>query len=430
MAIQPTAAERSIFQRRESEVRSYCRRFNTVFNHATGSVIADVEGHEYIDFLAGCASLNYGHNDPDMKAALLEYITRDGIAHSLDLFTTAKGRFLEAFETIILEPRRMDYRVQFTGPTGTNAVEAALKLARKVTGRTNVVAFTNSFHGVTQGALAATANKYYRMSPVVPLHGVFRMPFDGYLGPAMDTAEILARMLADPSSGLDAPAAILVETVQGEGGLNTASQDWLRRIEDLARQHGALLIIDDVQAGCGRTGTFFSFEEMGVMPDLVTMSKSLSGYGLPMAILLIRSEFDRWRPGEHNGTFRGNTHAFVTAEVALRKFWADKAFAQDVAGKAAVVANRLSAISDQIPAGRVKGRGMMVGVDAGSGRLAADICRRCFENGLIIETSGAYDEVVKVLAPLTTPVDLLDRGLTILAGAVRSTLAGEQCAAE
>jgi len=393
-------------------------------------MVQDTDGQEYIDFLAGCASLNYGHNDPDMKEALLDYIKQDGMAHSLDLFTTAKQKFLESFEKIILAPRGMNYRVQFTGPTGTNAIEAALKLARKVTGRTNVVAFTNGFHGVTQGALAATGNKHHRMAPVVPLQGVSRMPFDGYLGPDIDTADILERMLSDPSSGLDAPAAIIFETVQGEGGLNPASPTWVRRVADLARQHGALLIIDDVQAGCGRTGTFFSFEEMGVMPDLVAMSKSLSGFGLPMAILLIRPEYDRWRPAEHNGTFRGNTHAFVTAEVALRKFWADKAFVGNVANKAVLVASRLSTISDRIPAARVKGRGMMVGIDVRSGQLASQICRGCFENGLIIETSGAYDEVVKVLAPLTTPVDLLERGLDILAGSVRSVLAGEQCAAE
>jgi diaminobutyrate-2-oxoglutarate transaminase len=430
MALHSTATEKSVFQRRESEVRSYCRNFNAVFSCASGSIIQDVDGREYIDFLAGCASLNYGHNDPDMKNALLTYISQDGIAHSLDLFTAAKRRFLESFERIILEPRGMNYRVQFTGPTGTNAIEAALKLARKVTGRTNVVAFTNGFHGVTQGALAATGNQHHRMAPVVPLHGVSRMPFDGYLGPEIDTADILERMLSDPSSGLDAPAAILLETVQGEGGLNPASPAWVRRVADLARQHGALLIIDDVPAGCGRTGTFFSFEEMGVMPDLVAMSKSLSGFGLPMAILLIRPEYDCWRPGEHNGTFRGNTHAFVTAEVALRKFWADKAFAGSASNKAALVASRLSAISDQIPAARLKGRGMMIGIDVGSGQLAAQICRRCFENGLIIETSGARDQVVKVLAPLTTPVDLLERGLGILAGAVRSVMTGEQCAAE
>ena len=309
----------------------------SVFDTARGSLITDELGRQYVDFLAGCASLNYGHNDPDMKQALLDHIMRDGIAHGLDLFTPAKRKFLEDFESLILEPRGLDYRVQFTGPTGANAVEAALKLARKVTGRTNVIAFTNGFHGVTMGALAATGNKFHRMGPAIPLNGVSRLPYDGYLGKDVDTAEVLERMLADPSSGLDAPAAILLETVQGEGGLNAASPSWLRRMARLAERHGALLIVDDIQAGCGRTGTFFSFEGTGIVPDLVVLSKSLSGFGLPMALLLIRPQHDIWRPAEHNGTFRGNTHAFVTAQVALRKFWSDDAFAPRIAAKAAHV---------------------------------------------------------------------------------------------
>jgi diaminobutyrate-2-oxoglutarate transaminase len=418
------ATDLSVFNRRESEVRSYCRRLDTVFKKASGSIITDEAGRKYIDFLAGCASLNYGHNDPDMKQALLDHIGQDGIAHGLDLFTTAKRKFLEDFESVILEPCGLDYRVQFTGPTGANAVEAALKLARKVTGRTNVIAFTNGFHGVTMGALAATGNKFNRMGPSVPLNGVSRLPYDGYLGKDINTAEVLERMLTDPSSGLDAPAAILLETVQGEGGLNVASPSWLRQIAHLAAQHGALLIIDDIQAGCGRTGTFFSFEGVGIVPDLVVLSKSLSGFGLPMALLLIRPQHDLWRPAEHNGTFRGNTHAFVTAQVAVRKFWSNDVFARRTAAKAARVADRLTAMTSLVPKSRVKGKGMMIGIDVGSGEMAEAICRRCFENGLIIETSGAYDEVVKILAPLNTPDDVLDDGLNILQAAVHATADG------
>jgi diaminobutyrate-2-oxoglutarate transaminase len=430
MEVSKPPTEGSIFQRRESEVRSYCRRFTAVFHAARGSLILGEDGREYIDFLAGCASLNYGHNDPDMKNALLEHITHDGISHGLDLFTTAKREFLENFERIILEPRRMDHRVQFTGPTGANAVEAALKLARKVTKRTNVIAFTNGYHGVTAGALAATGNRYHPMGPEVPLHGITHMPFDGYFGSGFDTADILERMLSDPSSGVDAPAAILLETVQGEGGLNAASPAWIKRIESIARRHGALLIIDEVQAGCGRTGTFFSFENFGVTPDLVAMSKSLSGFGLPMALLLIRPQYDQWAPAEHNGTFRGNTHAFVTARVALEKFWSDDVFARKIMMRANLVTERLTRIAEGIPGSRLKGRGMMQGLDVGSGELASDICSRCFERGLIIETSGAYDEVVKILAPLTTPDVLLERGLDILESVAKAAVSTNRVAAE
>ena len=419
----------SIFVRRESEARSYCRGFDTVFTAARGSELFGRDGRRYIDFLAGCSSLDYGHNDPDMKAALFEHISGDGIAHGLDLHTGPKEAFLETFERLILEPRGMDHKVMFTGPTGANAVEAAMKLARKVTGRHEIVAFTNGFHGVTMGALAATGNGYHRGGASAPLNGVTRLPYDGYMGET-DTADLLEAMLKDPSSGLDAPAAILLEPVQGEGGLNAARPEWIRRVARLAREHGALLIVDDIQAGCGRTGTFFSFEGMEIEPDIVTMAKSASGFGLPFAMVLIRPEHDIFGPAEHNGTFRGNTHAFVTARVAIEKFWTNRAFEADIARRARIVEEGLSEIAAMIPGAYLKGRGMMRGVDVGSGELAGEICARAFENGLVIETSGPNDEVVKILAPLTTPDAILREGLSILTDAAREVTGSLSVAAE
>lgn len=412
--------DRTIFQRRESAARGYCRRFDTVFTSAKGSVMRDETGREYLDFLAGCAALNYGHNEPTMREALLQHIGADGLAMGLDLHSTAKRAFLETFESAILKPRKLPHRVQFTGPTGTNAVEAAMKLARKVTGRHNIIAFTNGYHGVTMGALAATGSAYNRMQ--MPLSGVTRMPFDGYQGPGIDTAALLARMLDDPSSGVDAPAAILLETVQGEGGLNAASAGWVQRIASLARQHGALLIVDDVQAGCGRTGSFFSFEPMGIVPDLVAMSKSLSGYGLPMAVVLVHPDHDQWLPAEHNGTFRGNTHAFVTATAALQTFWQTPGFEADIASRAALVHVHLERMAREVPGSTLKGRGMMQGLDVVSGELAGQVCSLAFERGLVIETSGARDQVLKVLAPLNTPLPQLEQGLAILQGALSDAL--------
>ena len=403
----------TVFERRESAARSYCRSMPVVFTKASGSELTDESGTTYIDFLAGCSSLNYGHNDPDMKAALVDHIAGDGIAHGLDLHTQTKADFLEAFESHILAPRGMDHRLMFTGPTGANAVEAAMKIARKVTGRTNIIAFTNGFHGVTMGALAATGNGYHRGGAAMDTQGVTRMPFDGY-AEGVDSAALLEQMLSDASGGIDAPAAILLETVQGEGGLNAASAGWVRRIAEIAKAHGALLIIDDIQAGCGRTGTFFSFEEMGVTPDIVTMAKSLSGFGLPMALVLVRPEHDVFGPAEHNGTFRGNTHAFVTARVAIEKFWSDKGFELELADKAALLTDGLDGIARMVPGARLKGRGLMQGVDVGTGELASEICRLCFDKGLIIETSGNEDQVVKVLAPLTTPAETLRKGLEIV----------------
>jgi diaminobutyrate-2-oxoglutarate transaminase len=391
-----------------------------VFTTASGSVVRDSNDREYIDFLAGCAALNYGHNDPDMSAALVSHIQGQGIAMGLDLHTQAKRQFMEAFERVILKPRQMPHRLQFTGPTGANAVEAAMKLARKVTGRHNVVAFTNGYHGVSMGALAATGNQYNRMG--LPLSGVSRLPYDGYMGPGVDTADLLERMLNDPSSGLDAPAAILLETVQGEGGLNVATPAWVARVAALARRHGALLIVDDVQAGCGRTGSFFSFDGMGIQPDLVAMSKSLSGFGLPLAMVLVHPDADRWLPAEHNGTFRGNTHAFVTARVALEKYWSGPAFALEIGRRAALVRQALDGMALRVHGSVAKGRGMMQGLDVGSGELAAQICATCWGQGLIIETSGAHDQVVKILAPLNIPIPLLERGLDILDAAIADAL--------
>lgn len=425
-----SSVDQGIFAKRESSARSYCRAFDVIFTRGKGSFLYDGDGREFIDFLAGCSSLNYGHNDPDMKAALVEHITNDGVAHALDMHTDAKAAFLRAFQDVILRPRGLNYRLQFTGPTGANAVEAAMKLARKVTGRDTIVAFTNGFHGVTMGALAATGNGYHRRGGSAALNGVARLPYDGYMGDGVDTADLLEAMLQDNSSGLDAPAAILLETVQGEGGLNVASVDWLRRIAQLAKVHGALLIVDDIQAGCGRTGGFFSFERAGVEPDIVTMAKSLSGFGLPMALTLIKPEHDIWSPAEHNGTFRGNTHAFVTARVALEKFWANDELELDIARKGGIVRSGLAGIADMIDGARLKGRGMMRGVDVRSGDLARAICARAFDNGLIVETSGAEDQVVKILAPLTTPDAVLEDGLSILHQAAKIEAETVKLAAE
>jgi len=424
--IHPTPSHKipdiGIYERRESGVRSYARSMPRQFNKAEDVWMHDNRGGRYLDFLSGCSTLNYGHNHPVLKQALLDYIDADGIAHGLDLHTDAKAEFLETFETLILKPRRLDYRVMFTGPTGTNAVEAAIKLARKVTGRETVIAFTNGFHGMTLGALACTGNAAKRSGAGVPLSHVAHEPYDGYYGPEVDTAALLERRLADPSSGLDAPAAILVETVQGEGGLNAASPEWLRAIAGIAKRHGALLIVDDIQAGCGRTGGFFSFESVGITPDIVTLAKSLSGMGLPFALTLFRPELDQWSPGEHNGTFRGNNHAFVTATAALRHFWSDNRFENDVRRRGGLLEKRLNAIAASHGLS-TRGRGMMRGIDLGSGDLAQSVTADCFARGLIIETSGSHDEIVKVLAPLIIDDAVLLAGLDILEQSIGDALA-------
>ena len=417
-----------IFEEIESEVQSYARSFPRVFHRARGEYMYDEDGREYLDFLAGAGTLNYGHNNHHLKQKLLEYIGEDGLTHGLDLHTRAKGEFLESLQEKILAPRGLDYVMQFTGPTGTNAVEAALKLARNVTGRHNIIAFTNGFHGVSLGALAATGNAHHRGAAGVDLGGVSRVPFDGYLGSEIDTTTYLDKVLSDSSSGVDKPAAVIVETVQGEGGINAASFEWLRNLETVCRKHDVLLIVDDIQTGCGRTGAFFSFEQAGIKPDIVTLSKSLSGYGLPFALVMIRPDLDEWRPGEHNGTFRGNNLAFVTARAAIEHYWSDDSLVSAVKRKAAVVEKRLRAIARDYGQGQFStcGRGLMQGINCVNGEIADQITREAFRQGLIIETSGADDQVVKILCPLTIRESSLENGLGILEDAVRKTCATQR----
>lgn len=411
-----------IFEEIESEVRSYARSFPRVFHRAQGEFLYDEEGNRYLDFLAGAGTLNYGHNNSLFKQELLDYIEQDGITHGLDLHTKAKGEFLESFNEKILKPRSLEYIVQFPGPTGTNAVEAAMKVARNVTGRTNIVTFTNGFHGCTLGALAATGNSHHRNAAGVTLNGTFRMPYDGYLGDDIDTTAYLDKVLSDSSSGVDSPAAVIVETVQGEGGINAASFDWLRNLDAVCKKHGVLLIIDDIQAGCGRTGSFFSFEEVGIYPDIVTLSKSLAGYGLPFAVVLMKPELDQWKPGEHNGTFRGNNLAFVTARAAIDYYWSDDGFSKSIRAKGEYVAKRLESIVARYGEGKLstRGRGMFQGINCISGELAGQITRACFKKNLIIETSGADDQVVKFLCPLTISEGSLKQGLDIVEESIRN----------
>ena len=417
-----------IFEEIESEVQCYARSFPRVFHRAKNEFLYDQEGNEYLDFLAGAGTLNYGHNNPLFKKCLVEYIQEDGITHGLDMHTKAKGEFLETFNNTILKPREMDYVVQFTGPTGTNSVEAALKLARNVTGRENVMAFTNGFHGVSLGALAATGNAHHRGAAGASLGGITRVPFDGYLGDDVDTNFYIEKLLLDSSSGIDKPAAVIVETVQGEGGINAASISWLQHLDKLCKEHDILLIVDDIQAGCGRTGTFFSFEDAGIKPDIITLSKSLSGYGLPFAIVLFKPELDRWKPGEHNGTFRGNNLAFVTAKAAIEHFWEDNNFSKEIKRKGEYISKRLKNIVDKYGEGNftTRGRGMFQGINCVNGEIASQITRKAFQQKLLIETSGADDHVVKFLCPLTINDISLKRGIDIVENAIKEVCAKEE----
>ncbi|MEW1599872.1 diaminobutyrate--2-oxoglutarate transaminase [Streptomyces sp. NPDC093808] len=419
-AAQPAS---DVFGRLESEVRSYCRGWPAVFDRANGSRLYDENDRPYLDFFSGAGALNYGHNNPVLKRALLDYIERDGVTHALDMSTAAKRTFLVTFQDAVLAPRELPYKVMFPGPAGTNAVEAALKLARKVKGREAVIFFTNAFHGMSLGSLAVTGNAFKRAGAGVPLVHAVPMPYDERPDGREPDFLWFDRLLAGEGSGLDTPAAVIVETVQGEGGINVARAEWLRRLAELCRRRDMLLIVDDIQMGCGRTGAFFSFEESGITPDIVTLSKSVSGYGLPMALTLFRPELDIWQPGEHNGTFRGFNPAFVTATAALEEYWRDGRLEKQTLARAAQLeqALRTVAADGPAPAPGVRGRGLAWGMEFADPSRATAVCARAFELGLLLETSGPEDEVVKLFPPLTISDEELEEGLALFARAVRET---------
>ncbi|MDN5599941.1 MAG: aspartate aminotransferase family protein [Brachybacterium sp.] len=409
----------TIFEQHESEIRGYCRAYPTVFASASNARQVDEDGTSYIDFFAGAGVLNFGHNNPAMKEAMIEFLQADGVAHSLDTYTTTKRDFIARFHEVILAPRGMDHKMQFMGPTGSNAVEAALKLARLATGRREIVAFSHGFHGMTLGSLAATANHAFRQWAGVPLTDVVRLPFETAPGGRTGIADYAAA-LRDPSSGVTPPAAFLVEPVQAEGGVNVASREWLHEVQDLAKEVGALFIIDDIQAAVGRTGGYFSFDGMDLDPDIIALAKGLGGYGTPIAMTLNKPEVDaHWSPGAHTGTFRGQGLSFVAGTVALDHF-TDEAFLADVLAKGETMRDRLVAICDAHPDSgwEVRGRGMMQALDTGDGAFAKRVQQESFDRGLLIGPCGSGGRVIKLIPPLTIPETDLDAGLALLEEAV------------
>lgn len=415
----------NIFEERESNVRSYCRSFPTVFHRAKGSTLYSEAGEAYIDFLAGAGALNYGHNNDYIKQRIMTYLDADAITHGLDMYTSAKEKFLATFSETVLAPKKLDYRVQFCGSTGTNAVEAALKLARKVTKRTGIFSFMGSYHGMTLGSLAISSNTTIRAGAIGVLNNVTFMPFPYGFMETFDTIEYIESILSDPNSGIEKPAAIVFETVQAEGGVIVAPIEWMQKLRELCNKYDILLICDDIQVGCGRTGPFFSFERADIIPDMVVLSKSISGYGFPMSLLLIKPEIDIWSPGEHTGTFRGNQLAFVGGTAAL-EYREVARVEQEVKVKESFLESFLSEeIASTSKKISIRGIGLIWGVDLtnfGDASFAKNITSRCFELGLIIERVGRNDTVVKILPPLTIEMSDLARGCCILKEALESCL--------
>ncbi|MBD2515132.1 diaminobutyrate--2-oxoglutarate transaminase [Nostoc sp. FACHB-973] len=407
----------NIFEKRESNVRSYCHNFPDIFHRAKGSIIYSESGKEYLDFFAGAGALNYGHNHDYIKQKVISYLDADGIAHGLDMYTSAKEKFLAKFDEVVLSSKKLDYRIQFCGPTGTNAVEAALKLARKVKQRPGIFSFMGAYHGMTLGSLSISGNTGIRAGAIGTSSNVTFIPYPYGFMESFDTIEYIQSVLNDINSGIEKPAAIIFETVQAEGGVIVAPTEWMQRLRKLCDENDILLICDDIQVGCGRTGSFFSFERADIVPDMVVLSKSISGYGFPMSLLLIKPELDIWKPGEHNGTFRGNQLAFIGATAAL-EYRESYDFEQDVKVKELFLKNfltqEIASISEKIA---IRGIGMIWGIDVknlGDCNLSQRITSRCFELGLIIEKAGRNDSVIKILPPLVIDMSSLQKGCSII----------------
>lgn len=384
----------------------------------------DELGNEYIDFFCGAGAVNYGHNNNYIKPKLIEYLEGDGILHALDMYTTPKREFIDFMQEKVLKPRGLDYKIMFPGPTGTNAVEAGLKIARKVTGRSNVFALMGCFHGMTLGALALTTDQGARKGAGVKLNDVTHIPAP-YMYPEFDTIEYMQNLLNDDHSAVEKPAAVVIETVQAEGGIWVFENDYLQRLRKFCDDNDILLMIDDIQVGCARTGTYFSFERAGIQPDILVMSKSIGGYGLPFALTMFKPELDKWAPGEHNGTFRGNQLAFIAAKAGL-EYMLDE-HVEDMAKDSGEIIKEFCEKEILTLDSRLKlrGIGMIWGIEfegIPDETLSEKVTERAFEKGLIIECAGRKNSVVKIMPPLVIEKAVLLDGLTKLKNAIKDCI--------
>lgn len=385
------------FEALESTVPFYSRSFPATFSRARGSFMLTEFGQKLIDFSSGAGTLNYGHNNHQIKSAIAKCIASDSVAHGPDMATPAKLEFMKTFSSVILQSRDLQYGLQFTEPADANAIDSALMLSRRA-GRQHIISFTHGCHGMSSGVIAASGNHCHRTASGDSFSGVTFTPCDGSLGPAVDTVEYPRKALMDESSGIDRPAAIVVETVQGRG-INVAGKQWLQSIQAIAKSVGAHFIVDDIQMDCGRAGDFFSLEFASLSPDIVVLSKSLSEYGLLLSTLLIREGLDAWR-GEHIGSFRGSNLVLVSATANLYRRC--RTFSQDVQRMGEFMRRRLEPIASEHGIGfAVGGRGMAFGFDCQIAEVAGGTIRKAFQKGLIVERCGPADQVIEFLPALT-----------------------------
>ena len=385
---------KELFSEYEANVRSYSRSFPEIFTKAKGAKMYDENGKEYIDFFAGAGALNYGHNNDYIKEKVIDYIQSDGIMHSLDMMTAPKAEFIEFFEKKVLEPR-----------------------GRKVKKREMIWAYMGCFHGMTLGSISLTSDAASRAGAGVGLDNVYHIPAP-YMFPELDTIKFMQTLLDDDHSGVEKPAAIFIETVQADGGVNVFSVEYLKALREFCDKNDILMVVDDVQVGCARTGTFFSFERAGIKPDMFSLSKSIGGYPFPMGLAMFKPEYDLWKPGEHSGTFRGIQLSMVAAKAGL-EFMLDNNIEAETRRKGEIVREYLEKNIDGDPnVIATRGIGLLWGVEVKDDATAGAITARAFKKGLVIERAGRDNAVIKIMPPLIISDEDLIAGLDILKAAI------------
>lgn len=427
----------------ESNARTYARTFNRMLSRGELAKVWDLEGNEYIDCLSCAGALPLGHNHAYVTERVTRFLQSGHILQGLDIPTFAKKEFLEQLLLVLPQAFARNARFQFCGPTGSDAVEAAIKLFKTVTGRRSVIAFHGAYHGMTLGALSLMGNLRPKqaISGLMPEVHFFpyphsaRCPF-GVGGPSSDEISLnyLEHVLSDPESGITKPAMLIVEAIQGEGGCIPASSAWLRRLREITFRHDIPLVIDEVQTGFGRTGSMFAHEIADIEPDAVVMSKALGG-GFPLAALAYHHRYDQWMPGAHAGTFRGNQIAFVAGAATL-EFIRCHRLHLEAAAKGERLMTGLRQLREKYPCvGEVRGRGLMAGMEitvpgplpalpgqALDGGLASAIKREAFSRGLMVETGGRHGAVLRFLPPLVIAEHEIDRVVCILDEAIHVAL--------
>jgi len=425
----------------ESNARSYPRKFPIAIKKAKGSWLEDVEGNKYLDFLCGAGTLALGHNDDQVNQVMISMLTNEVPLHTLDLTTPAKDKFVHTLFSLLPEALQENARIQFCSPSGTDAVDAAIKLCKTATGRSSVIAFGGAYHGMGHGALALTGNLNAKQSvnglmPDVhffPYPYSYRCPF-GLGGDAgIDAAcAIFERTLKDPESGITKPAAVIIEPIQGEGGVIPAPVKFLQTVRRVTKELGIPMIVDEIQCGIGRSGKFFAFEYADIVPDVILCSKAIGG-SQPMSVVVYHKELDIWEPGSHAGTFRGNQLAMGAGTVVMERV-SDPAFLQEVSEKGNIIVERFQKLKKEVSIiGDIRGKGLMIGIEfvdpkgeidsigalPTSGIIAAKVQRECFNNRLIMEKGGRYGSVMRCLCALNVSREDINLMLDICENAIR-----------